>query len=76
MSTTRCPGQDTAFWKPGDIFEITCPKCGCTIEFFKNDASRTCRCGEKFANPKLNTDCAQWCKYADKCLGTNLKKIL
>ena len=24
----KCPGQDTRYWKPGDIFESPCPACG------------------------------------------------
>jgi len=34
MAKTMCPGQDTTFWKPGDIFEIPCVKCGFLVEFF------------------------------------------
>ncbi|MBU2550104.1 MAG: hypothetical protein KKB20_16970 [Proteobacteria bacterium] len=72
MTATICPGQDTAFWKPGDIFEITCPSCHAQVEFFKNDASRRCPgCGHVFPNPKLDLGCAQWCEFADKCLGLN-----
>jgi Zn finger protein HypA/HybF involved in hydrogenase expression len=67
-----CPGQDTQFWKPGDIFEIVCPACGAKVEFFKDDAKRRCPgCGHQFPNPKLNLGCAKWCKFADKCLGLN-----
>ena len=72
MSQTMCPGQDTAFWKPGDIFDITCPNCGAEVEFYKDDARRKCPgCGHVFSNPKLNLGCAEWCEYADKCLGVN-----
>jgi HD superfamily phosphohydrolase YqeK len=35
----RCPGQDPMFWKPGDVFEISCPKCGYRVEFFKFDVN-------------------------------------
>jgi len=31
----KCPGQDMRFWKPGDIFDTQCPKCGRRIEFLK-----------------------------------------
>ncbi|UQZ88415.1 hypothetical protein C4J81_03995 [Deltaproteobacteria bacterium Smac51] len=72
MAVTMCPGQNTAFWRPGDIFDITCPNCGAEVEFFKDEARRRCHgCGQVFANPKLNEGCAKWCKYADKCLGIN-----
>jgi hypothetical protein len=70
--TVMCPGQNTQFWKPDDIFQITCPACGSPVEFFKDDAKRRCPgCGCVFVNPKLNEGCAKWCKFADKCLGVN-----
>lgn len=66
----KCPGQDTRYWKPGAVFEITCPKCGGEIEFFKDEATRRCRqCGEKIVNPKMDFGCAAYCKYAEQCLG-------
>lgn len=72
MAVTMCPGQNTAFWRPDDIFEITCPNCGTAVEFFKDEARRRCSgCGHVFTNPKLNEGCAKWCKFADKCLGLN-----
>ena len=40
----KCPGQDMQFWKPGDIYEVDCPGCGRTVEFFKDDTAR--RCGQ------------------------------
>jgi HD superfamily phosphodiesterase len=66
----RCPGQDLRFWKPGDIFEMVCPKCQGKIEFFKDEVRRRCRCGHEVVNPKLDFGCAQWCQYAEQCLGT------
>ena len=66
----RCPGQDTRFWKPGDIFETECPKCGRKIEFFKDEVRRKCRCGHEVVNPKLDLGCAEWCPYAEQCIGT------
>jgi len=72
MTQIKCPGQDTMFWKPGDIFEHVCPECQAKIEFFKDDARRRCPgCGHVFPNPKLNLGCAKWCQFADKCLGLN-----
>jgi len=77
MGQTMCPGQDTAFWKPGDIFEVECASCGHELEFFKDDASRRCRkCGAKVANPRLNLGCAQWCEHAKECLGYDPKEVL
>jgi putative nucleotidyltransferase with HDIG domain len=57
------------FWKPGDIFEIRCPKCGTTIEFFKDEVRRKCHCGHEIVNPKMDFGCAQWCQYAEQCVG-------
>ncbi|KXS56512.1 MAG: hypothetical protein AMR96_02420 [Candidatus Adiutrix intracellularis] len=72
MSVTMCPGQNSAFWKPDDIFDIVCPICGAKIEFFKDEGRRHCLgCGQVFTNPRLNVGCAKWCKFADKCLGLN-----
>jgi HD superfamily phosphodiesterase len=66
----RCPGQDLRFWKPGDIFEIGCPKCEKRIEFFKDEVRRKCSCGHEIVNPKLDFGCARWCQYAEQCVGT------
>ena len=46
MGKVMCPGQDTAFWRPGDIYEVPCSQCGRELEFFKDDVSRRCTgCG-------------------------------
>jgi hypothetical protein len=66
----KCPGQDTQFWKPGDVYNIDCPQCGRPIEFFKDDIRRRCEtCGHMFINPKLHLGCAKWCQFADQCVG-------
>jgi len=65
----KCPGQDLRFWKPGDIFDTQCPKCGGRVEFFKDEVRRKCRCGHEIINPKLDFGCAQWCPYAEQCIG-------
>ena len=66
----KCPGQDMQFWKPGDIYEVECPGCGRTVEFFKDDTARRCgHCGHRFANPKLDFGCAAYCPYAEQCIG-------
>jgi len=65
----RCPGQDMRFWKPGDIFEIACPKCGTIVEFFKDEVRRKCPCGHEIVNPRMDFGCAQWCQYAEQCVG-------
>jgi len=66
----KCPGQDMQFWKPGDIYEVACPGCGRTVEFFKDDTARRCgHCGHRFANPKMDFGCAAYCPYAEQCIG-------
>lgn len=77
MSPTICPGQDTRYWNPTDVFDVQCAECGSEIEFFKDDAQRRCRkCGARVINPKLSLGCAQWCEHAEKCLGYDPKKAL
>ncbi len=66
----KCPGQDTQYWKPGAIFEVKCPECGGSVEFFKDDTTRKCpACGHRFINPKMDFGCASYCQYAEQCLG-------
>lgn len=75
MEQMKCPGQDTRFWKPGDIFVTECPKCAAEIEFFKDDTRRRCAwCGHLFYNPKIELGCAEWCQYADKCVPDLVKE--
>ena len=70
MSKTVCPGQDTRFWRPGDIFEVACAGCGALVEFWKDEGRRKCpKCGTRIQNPKLSMGCAQWCEHAKECLG-------
>lgn len=72
MPTDHCPGQDTRFWKPGDIFDIICPGCCARVEFFKDESRRVCKkCGYEIPNPKLNLGCSQWCEHAAECLGAH-----
>ncbi|MFP4474159.1 MAG: HD domain-containing protein [Desulfatibacillaceae bacterium] len=77
MTTTLCPGQNTMFWTPNDVYEVDCANCGAGVEFFKDDARRKCRnCGAMVANPKLNLGCAQWCEHARECLGYDPREKL
>lgn len=70
MSKTMCPGQDTRYWRPGDIFEVNCASCGTAVEFWKDESRRRCpRCGTRVQNPRLTMGCAQWCEHAKECLG-------
>jgi HD superfamily phosphodiesterase len=58
------------YWGPDAIFETTCPACGSSMEFFKDESSRTCKkCGRKVINPKIDFGCASYCQYASQCLG-------
>ena len=66
----KCPGQDTQYWQEGAIFDVNCPKCEHTVEFFKDDTTRKCsNCGHRFINPKMDFGCASYCQYADQCIG-------
>jgi hypothetical protein len=66
----RCPGQDTQYWKQDSVYEVPCPKCGQSVEFFKDDPARKCEhCGHRFANPHLDFGCAAYCPYAKQCIG-------
>ncbi len=69
MSGFRCPGQERFRWTPDDIFEIPCPHCRVDMEFFKDEPFRACpACRKRVPNPKIDLGCAEWCKFADKCL--------
>jgi putative nucleotidyltransferase with HDIG domain len=73
----RCPGQDQRFWKPDDIFEVRCSGCGRAVEFFKDEPKLKCRCcGQTVVNPKIDLGCAEWCQYAEQCLGVSTIKTL
>jgi putative nucleotidyltransferase with HDIG domain len=73
----RCPGQDQRFWKPDDIFEVRCPGCGTAVEFFKDEPKLKCRtCGQVVVNPKIDLGCAEWCQYAEQCLGVSTTRSL
>jgi HD superfamily phosphodiesterase len=73
----KCPGQDSRYWKPGAIFDETCPKCGHTVEFFKDDTARRCsHCGHRFINPKMDFGCAAYCEFAEQCIGTLPPELL
>ena len=66
----KCPGQDTQYWQPGAIFEAQCPKCGHSVEFFKDDTTRKCpHCDHRFINPTMDFGCASYCQYAQQCIG-------
>lgn len=67
----KCPGQDMQYWRDDAIFEVDCPKCAASVEFYKDDTSRKCgNCGHRFVNPQLDFGCASYCQFAEQCLGT------
>lgn len=68
QSNLRCPGQDLMFYKPEDIYDVQCPSCGKPVEFWKDDARRTCGCGHRFSNPKRDFGCLKHCDYAEDCM--------
>lgn len=71
----RCPGQDQRFWKPEDVFEVNCSQCGAAVEFFKDEPKLKCHeCGHMVVNPKIDLGCAEWCQYAEQCLGVSAVK--
>ena len=73
----KCPGQDSRYWKPGAIFEESCPKCGHSVEFFKDDTARKChKCGHRFVNTKLDFGCASYCEFAEQCIGNLPPELL
>ena len=73
----KCPGQDSRYWKENAIFEIECPKCNHSVEFFKDDTARKCsNCGHRFINPNMDFGCASYCEFADQCLGTLPPELL
>jgi exopolyphosphatase/pppGpp-phosphohydrolase len=66
----KCPGQDSRYWKHDAIFDVDCPHCGASIEFFKDQTSTRCRaCGKQVVNPRMDFGCAAYCQYAEQCLG-------
>ena len=46
-----------------------CPECGGEVEIFSNEISSRCeRCGFVIYNDLES--CIQWCKYAERCIGS------
>lgn len=67
---SKCPGQDTRYWKPEDIQDANCPGCGEPMEFWKTDIRVKCNnCQRVVSNPNFNLECAAWCSFATQCLG-------
>ena len=76
MIRSKCPGQDTRYWTSADIHEQPCPYCGGAVEFWKTDLRVSCpHCQQKVVNPRFNLGCAEWCAYAEQCLGSAARGI-
>lgn len=76
MIGTKCPGQDMRYWTSDDVYEEKCPECGGEVEFFKTDIRLRCpNCKTRVANPRFNMGCAEWCAYAEQCLGPGAKGL-
>ncbi len=73
----QCPGQDSRYWSGDAVFETTCPHCGHSVEFFKDDSQRKCsHCGHRLLNPSMDFGCASYCPYAEQCLGSMPPEML
>lgn len=76
MIGTKCPGQDMRYWTSDDVYDEKCPHCGEMIEFFKTDIRLRCpNCKTRVANPRFNMGCAEWCAYAEQCLGSGARGL-
>ncbi len=59
----KCPGLDKRRWQPEDVFNVPCPACQKSVEFFKTDSVRKCpRCHCSVRNPRLDLGCANWAR--------------
>ena len=46
------------------------------MEFFKDEPKLKCHnCGHIVINPKIDLGCAEWCQYAEQCLGVTVKNL-
>jgi hypothetical protein len=51
----------------GKYFDVKCPLCAYEIEFWKDEPYYNCPdCHNEVRNPRLDTGCANWCKYAEE----------
>jgi hypothetical protein len=67
---SKCPGQDTQQWGYDAIYDVECPKCHNSIEFFKDEVKHRCKkCREVVFNERIDLGCAKWCPSAASCVG-------
>ncbi len=58
----KCSGNNTEEWGFNAIFNIECPCCGHSVEFFKDEITRTCSQFKKTVhNNRGDYGCGQWC---------------
>ncbi len=58
----KCTGMDMWQWGPGALFDIVCPNCGRSVEFFKDELTRACPgCRQTVKNQRGDYGCGQWC---------------
>lgn len=74
---SKCPGQDSQQWGFDAIFDVSCPKCHASLEFFKDEVKHRCKsCGEIVFNERMDLGCAKWCPSAASCVGSDNVKAL
>ena len=58
----KCTGNNTNEWGFDAIFDVECPNCGISVEFFKDEIRRNCpQCGASVANDREDYGCPRWC---------------
>jgi hypothetical protein len=58
----KCAGNNTREWGFDSIFNVECPACGKSMEFFQDEINRHCpQCRETVTNPRKDYGCGQWC---------------
>jgi endogenous inhibitor of DNA gyrase (YacG/DUF329 family) len=49
----KCTGNNTQEWGYDSIFDVECPTCSYSVEFFKDEITRNCpQCKETVINPR------------------------
>ncbi|MFQ3675435.1 MAG: phosphohydrolase [Endomicrobiia bacterium] len=67
----QCPGQSKR-----ELFIRTkkCNNCGYEVEIFSDEQRVVCpKCKQEVFYDKIS-NCADWCMYAEKCLGKDKQK--
>lgn len=68
-TSPQCPGS--LAWGAPSIKVKKCPRCGSDVELFSVDMKIDCSsCGQTIFN-NINS-CAEYCQYAEQCLGTEM----